>query len=245
MKIELKLRHVVISVLVVLGLLYAVYSFMKDKMDSRVDTLSTQLYQSEQLVRNYKISVGSLRETVAETRLIVVGKDSEILNLKEERERLRALNIKNVSVIGRLEAQVNVLKDSIVPEGPNIPAKKPWTSFLPVSGGGDKPMLPLPVSYATSDEWMGMSANINSKGVAQMLLTMNPVDLNFVLGEKKTGFLRREPTAVVTTPNPYITFDQSNFAIVDNRKPATRCLLYGGVIGAGIATSVTLFLMAQ
>jgi hypothetical protein len=231
MKLTIELRWIIIPPVLLGCAVWLTIASVRGNHQREVDRLNTALYQSEQEITRYRIRVNGLEESVAEVNLIVVDKDSEILQLKEEKERLRELNIRKVSVIGSLEATVSLLKDSISVQVTDD-SKPSWGAFVP-----DKtnPVLPLPARIPYEDEWASVLVGITTSGYASFDFNLSPLPVNIVIGEKKEGaFKKAENVAVVTTPCPYVTFDDTKMVLVDETKPKWPYVVGGGVLGAAI-----------
>ena len=115
MKVTIKLRTIILVVACLILAVFALNYFSGTKHQLEVDKLNMELYTQGVEAEKYKIQVGEMEETVFEANALIISKDSEILKLKEDKERLRALNIKNVDVIGKLKARIEVLIDSVPP----------------------------------------------------------------------------------------------------------------------------------
>jgi hypothetical protein len=241
---EIKIKHVLAVVAVIAVVIAIIFWRMGVNHAQEVDALNTRLWEANQDIRNYEIMVDNLAEHASETELLLVDKDSEIFQLTEEKERLRALNIKRVNAIARLEARISVLEDSIKPTGPNVPAKPPWTVFVPTVEDEGGPALPLPASFEFKDEWMRLYADINTQGMGTLGMDMKDIDLNIVLGEKKVGLFKREPVAITTTSNPYVGIAEQNVALVDETTKSWKPFAIGAGTGVGVVLLIH-FLLGQ
>jgi len=221
MIVKVKLRYIILAIAIVIASIWALKYISDTKHQLEVDSLSTELYGANMKVSEYVIEVNGLQETVAETNTIILSRDNEIFDLKEDKERLRALNIKQVDMIGRLEARIRVIIDSIPPSTPVVIIEKP-----------DGVYAKLPLSYSFKDAYAHMDTDIGLNGKAKMGFGIDSLSINIVVGGQGQGFFKKnKPITAVTTDNPYLSISKSNVALVQNQ---VSPYVYVGVGAGGV-----------
>ena len=228
MKVTIKLRTVIIALIILTGLIFVFVWRSGHNHQLEVDNLSTALYEKGVEVESYQIKVGELEETVFEAEALIITKDSEILKIEGNNERLKELNIKNVNVIGRLEARIRVLIDSIPPSTTITIIKEPDGNYAK-----------LPLDYSFKDYYANMHTTVNENGLADMDFSITNLDLNIVIGEKGQGLFKKDkPVSSITTDCPYIQIDENTIAVVQNN--TSPWLLFG--LGAGTTAGAIILL---
>ena len=232
MKVTLKLRTIIIAIIILIASIYLFIYMSGHNHQREIDTLNTELYESGMEVESYKIQVGELDETVFESGVILIEKDSEILKIKENNDRLRTLNIKNVDVIGKLHARIAVLIDSISP-----------SEVITIIEQPDGNYAKLPLIYSFKDYYADMNTTVNDNGLATMNFSITNLDLNIVIGGQGQGFLKKDkPVSSITTDNPYITIDENTIAIVQNNVSPITYLGIGAGVTAGFIILLNLLI---
>jgi hypothetical protein len=87
-----------------------------------------------------------------------------------------------------------------------------------------------------------MVADINQDGLGALGCVIKDLDLNIILGDKKTGFLKREKVATVTTGHPAVEVKVNEFAVVDDSKNPWLYVGLGAGGTAALAIALTLLL---
>lgn len=232
MKIEIRLLPAIFIVLIVISAVFALFKISGHRHQIDRDKLSTGLYRAQMEVKRYSVKVDSLTEYVAETDLIIVSRDKEIKRLAEEKARLKELNIKRINTIGKLNLRIEALMDSVPPSD---------TIIIKEDCDGEQGQyIKLPLSYSSSDRWVTQSAKVGVDGLGSLSFTMSPTPMKIILGTKKEGVFKTSPSAMVTTPNPYIQIDQSQFVVVDRQKPTWHYMAYGGAAGVALTLAISL-----
>jgi len=226
MEIKLKAWWILASIVILVA---ALGFFVRDSIlaHRERDRLSTAIEYAEGKVKFYQVIVDGLEESVAETRAIVVERENQLMLSKEQIERLKAQNIKHVRAIASLNAEVNILKDSLRITG------KVDTVYRDVEVIDDRAMIELPLSFTHIDEWATLRANVNTIGQGSIYANLKPVPIDIAIGYR--GLFSKEYVSNVSTPSPYIQFDKAQVQIVQSKKPKT--FLWGVLTGVAVTTT--------
>lgn len=139
---------------------------------------------------------------VNDTKLYIAEKDQEVLSLREaikkgfvEREYYRKLHLKSVDDVTYLQAQVDILNDSIAHTG-NVIVVQPCDSAKK-----EKLAIELPFTFARNTEYYNISGGFDLTGTMNFDLNV-PMELTVWSGiDKDTKTFK----AVVASTNPYVT----------------------------------------
>ncbi len=198
-------------------------AFSAWKYHKKYKSASQGLEQAENNMRIYAITVNELKETVYESK-ITMAENKRKLNLSQEQvERLKQTNIRKVHAIGELELHISSLKDSlIVYRDVDIEYEE-----LDVEETVDGPMLPLPVSFSSKDEWLTQQARIGTDGLGSISFDLSPVKIDLTLGSR--GLWNKSYVSAVSTNNPYASVTKNNFQLVDKRRKAWPYFVTTGI----------------
>lgn len=216
----MKRTTIIILVLTFLMLLLsAVLFFGNRKYHSDINDANIALYKAQTEIKQYQIDVDGLRETVFETHLLLIDSDKKIFDLEEEGARLKELDVRRVKLIGELNAEIKILKDSIPPSDTVIIIQEPDGNYMKI-----------PQSYEYSDKWATLSAQINDMGNASLSAKIDSIDFNVVLGDRGGLFKKKEDVAILTTTCPYVDVTGQKFLVVSNEKSPWRYVATGSVV---------------
>jgi len=218
MKITLSIRQIAIiggCILAILALLW----LGGIKYRHEIDRLNTDLYQANEVVNNKTITIGKLQQNVFWSESAVTHSQSSIKALKEENEYLKKLRIKDVKVISDLKLEVSVLrkqgeyKDTIIEDEPYIDDELIFDTPCDSIFALREPRI----KYASfKDEWAWCNVVLR-EDAPSFDFGLLPATLKIYVGYKG-GIFSTKPTAVVTTPNPYINITKNNTIIVEEKK---------------------------
>jgi hypothetical protein len=226
---EIKLWPIVL-IGVVLSAVLGIFVWDSIKTHRDRDRLEASLEYVNGKVKFYQIIVDNLEEQVSEAKAYAVAKDKDLVLKQDQIDRLEALNIDRLNMIGRLNVHISFLKDSI--EG-IVPLD---TIVREVEIINDTPMLPLPTSFRYSDDYLHMFTDVGADGLATMGATLNPTPVEVMIGSR--GVFRKDYVSAITSPSPYIEFDMQQIQIVAPKK--TKIVAISGGIGfvAGVLVGV-------
>jgi hypothetical protein len=234
MKITVRLRTVILVLGTITASTIVLFLLVRGKYHSELNNASVRLYEANQTVEEYTIEVNESREKVFQVNAIVVKRDAVIKQLTEEYERLQALNIKQANMIGELQLEIEIYKHS-------IPAADTIILYEECDQE-EGPFIKLPVSYRYSDKWAELTAVVDKYGKADLGAKITDLNLNIVVGEQKTSFLKRESVAIVTSDNPYLGVQEQRVMVVDDTKKHLRWF-GAGAIATGIVVAVVKILL--
>lgn len=197
----------ILAIVLVIGVFYYLGGI---KYRKERDNASVALYQAQQTLNSYQINVAALERSVTEQQVIIVSNDKYIKDLIQEKERLKALGIKNVNVIGELNSRIEVLnkKLSVLPDTINI------TDTLNIL---DANCLPIPITFVHRDKYSWADVSITREN-QHISFGLNNVDFNFVIGDRGNFFKERPTVITVDTPNPYINVGEIKAIVVKEPK---------------------------
>lgn len=238
MKITLSIRQIAKIGVAILGAL-ALLWLGGIKYRHEVDRLNIDLYQANTVVNNQTITIGKLQQNVYWSEAAVTHSQASIKSLKEENEYLKKLRIKDVKTISNLTLEISVLrkkgeyKDTIIEEPYNddeLIFDTPCDSIFAIR----KPQI----KYASfKDEWAFCNVVLR-EDAPSFDFGLLPATLKIYVGYKGSIFSTK-PTAVVTTPNPYINITKNNTIIVEEKKTLLQrkypYLIGGFVVGVLLA----------
>ena len=223
MKVEIKVKYLIIVILGVLLMIWALLAMSGYNSRLKVDKANIMVLSKRDSIVSYQIEVAGLKEQVYQSNLTVVSRDDDIFKLKEEKDRLKELNIKSINLIGNLKVRVSLLEDSIKPLIPAVPIEDVNEAV--------KYVLPLPNKFTYKDKYVSVFTKIDKIGLAEQGFLLTDPKFNIVVGRRGNGvFAKRGDVAIVTTDNPYINIQESNIVLVNkNPKPLTYMAVGSGL----------------
>jgi len=188
----MKIKYVIpVVILLISAILYSGYLLGSRKIDRALQ--ATIDAQNDQ-IQKYITRIG-------DDSVFIAQKDTEILSQREaikrgdiERKELRALNLKQVSEINRLNLRVDTLLEDISHTGHIIRIDTVFVDSMPHNA------ILLPFSFNKTDQWLSLKGSFNSIGKLDFSFKMN-IDIDLWVGRLKGS---KELTSIVTTANPYV-----------------------------------------
>lgn len=147
-----------------------------------------------------------------------------------EKKELKAINIKKVSEITSLKAQIRLILDSIKPDDGFVLVNVPNPDTIYTI---DQNAILLPVSFSKKTEFYDFKIDIDTKANLGLDLTV-PVVLNVITGWDK---YKKEYKSVVTSNNPHFKVVDINSSRVTSTKPKRYGI--GLQVGYGITKEAT------
>ena len=129
-----------------------------------------------------------------------------------EKKELKAINIKKVSEITSLKAQIRLILDSIKPDDGFVMINVPNPDTIYTI---DQNAILLPVSFSKKSEFYDFKINIDTEANLGLDLTV-PVVLNVITGWDK---YKKGYKSVVTSNNPHFKVIDINSSRVTSIKP--------------------------
>ena len=198
-----------------------------------VDRLNMAIMERDTTIVRYETEIGGLRNSVAESRLLITSSRDALENMVRYTDLLKKTNIKHVYAISELELKISALRDSL---------RLKWgkdTIYVReiITDDGPLNVVEVPLSFDWDDDYAYSWGSIDKSGLAESGFTIKELPLTITLGSR--GWLRKQEISVVSTPNPYVTVE-ANQSILVKGKSITPALIGTGVI---IGTVVTYLLM--
>ena len=230
--INIRIGGIVLFALMVL----CAFLFWKYKRDT--NQMAAQIAEQNEQLDYYTVVVGSLKEQVAEARLLVWSRKDQLMLTQAQVERLKKQNINHVNVIGQLKVTVASLQDSLMLKSGKDTVKV--VEYITESGDVNS-CVPIPFDFEIQDEWMYSAAGVDATGTGwtSFLLKETPIDLT--LGSR--GVFKKHYVSAVSTPNPYVGFTANDFQVVqqDIKIPP---IVYG-TTGGFLAGFLTCFFLSR
>jgi len=228
MKIPIK-YIILVVILIATALIYSGYRLGQSKIDR---ALQTTIDAQNKEIQRYITRIG-------DDSVFIAQKDIEILSQREairrgdiERKELRALNLKQVSEINRLNLRIDTLLSDIAHNGqiiststqkghiiPNLVISAPKTA---------KNSILLPFSFWKNDQWLSLKGNFDSIGKLDLSLKMD-LSLDVWTGQARKT---KEYITLITTDSPYINVIGIKSQKYDLPKPKKYSV--GAFIGYGV-----------
>jgi ribosomal protein L9 len=228
MKITANLSGIVLLVLFTWG----IFSLGKCSLRDNLDETTIKLQNTLEEIGRDSIVIDSITHYTYTQHLAIVNNNKAINYLEGERERLKALHIKDVTAIGQLEAKIERLNIELqTPVDPVI-------ITLPGSTDSTK-YLRLPQEYKQNDEWGWATANI-AYPKSTISYGIHNLPLHVVIGEQGQGLFKKSKNVVIIdTPNPFVKIEKANITLVQPKKTfLQRPLVW---LGAGFVVGRLLY----
>jgi len=193
----MKTKHVLILVLALV-----VVSFFA----GRISTLKPRNAQYDEITELtevmtvYQREINGREQTIYEKNQIIASKKEAIEAGILERDRLKALNLKSVRQITKINAEFSAYKDSIDLEEDSVY----FVDVVDVDTGETENYVELPFSWEHEDEFLFFSTGIRLNKKAWFDLSAE-LPITVTLGGRDG-----KQVAAVSTPNPYITVTDFN-----------------------------------
>jgi len=222
MELKIKLKYLIAFICIVVGVFTALYLVMDSRYHSVQDTLSTQRYESDMIISSYKIRVDSLEEVVNETEVLYVSSQKALNEIEGERDRLKQEKIKDVRLIGELNAKIEVLSKQLEAVEPVV--------IMQDCDSVEGRYMKIPQNFTFNDQWSWAKVTIDENPVVSF--GVNPVPIHMTIGVKRG----HQEVSAVSTENPYVDIDKNNVIVVEDKKWWNNKFIYftAGVLATSI-----------
>lgn len=202
----MKTKYVLIAIL---ALFAGAFFLGRSTTKSERTRLNGTILAIRDTISYHEVTIDGLKHQVFEKeQILLTEREAKKAGLLEV-DRLKALNIKHVNQIAVLQAEIKSGQD-------NIPIPDTIIKTITVSSGPKK-YVTLPFKTNYKDDYLSLSTWIEEKGTWGFDIKQ-PLDLTITAGEKKVGMFKTEPSVIVDTPNPYVTFNDIQYVSVQKRK---------------------------
>jgi hypothetical protein len=228
MSITIKTKYYVIAILTLtLALFFGGWWYGAKRANDDAEVAQTAL----------KHEITTLTVQLNDTEYTLTKTEQELISERElrkqdifEKKELKALNLKQVNEISKLQFRIDTLLEDVNHTGEIVIIHDTITKE-------PKNALLLPFTFGKQDEWLDFKGRFDDKGKLAMALKMN-VAVDVISGfEKKTG----KPTLNVLSDNPYLNTIDIRSWKTDAQK-STRYGLgiqigYGFILGNPVKTA--------
>jgi hypothetical protein len=151
-----------------------------------------------------------LRNSVYEKNAIILSQDESIKAGIIERDRLKALHLKDLITNTDLSGTIQILRDSL-----KLPAS---VQFITIhDSSGTYPVVRLPYEWPYSDKYVTLTTGIRANKIGYFSLSV-PFSGTISVGYVRSGLFKTTPKGIFTTENPYIKVNSMKVLIVEEPK---------------------------
>jgi len=231
MTIKLKLYHIAI----IIAVLTASYFIVRAKYSNELDSAQISLYEAQKAIYddsiNYSVKINGLMHYVSEQKALVVSSDRSLKKSEGERDRLKALRIKDVVSISDLNAKVSLLEAELELSDATIITIVDTLSQIPYD------YMRIPISASYNDKWTSIDVSVGRESKFDLTLD---IPITGTIGYKKTSMFKKEVYSILDTPVPYVSISKNNVIVVqEKRKWWER---NGTAFGAGFVSAFAVWL---
>ncbi len=220
-------NYLIIALIVIIGgaLCYLMGRHStKNERDQSIDNLIAARDSVEQMT----ITINGLNNFVALKNAMILDQKEAIKAGILEKERLKALNLKEVVTNASLQATIKILRDSL--------QLKPGTIIITVkdTSGIAHDYVRIPFTLLDiSEKYLTLNAGMNVNRTAYFGLSV-PVSGTMTIGYRKDGFLKTKPVGVFTSENQYLHVNSMDILIVEEPKKFYQKTWFHLIIGGAI-----------
>jgi hypothetical protein len=220
-----------IYILLFIGLMLIAFLFGKCSAKQERSQQIANLAAARDSINESYVVIGGLKYQVSTRDAIIITKDESIQVGLLEQERLKKLNIKYVVTNAELQGVIKIQRDSLklVPGTEIISVKDTVGIFH------DYTKIPF-ILIDFSNEWLTLSAGMNKDRTA-WYKSLTPLKGIMTIGYQKSGFLKTKPIGIFTSKNPYLTINQMDILIVQE-KPKWYSKWWVPVLGGAVGIEV-------
>ena len=230
-KVELNIRISGILVLLLIGVIVFLW-VDKSGLKGDIAELNETLANRDTTIVHYSIEVDGLKERVSESITLVVARDRALKRTEACAERLKALNIRRVKVIGDLELQIAAMQDSLAVVNPATTDTIEVIRYVE-NRGDTLNVVEVPLEFEWSNQHARSWAAINERGFGASGFEIYNLDMNIVMGSR--GWLKPQSVVSVSSTNPYLHITKQNFVVVESKSRRPFWISLGAVSG-GVVT---------
>jgi hypothetical protein len=161
-------------------------------------------------VKHSFVTIDGLRNSVYEKNAIILSQDESIKAGIIERDRLKALHLKDLITNTDLSGTIQILRDSL-----KLPAS---VQFITIhDSSGTYPVVRLPYEWPYSDKYVTLTTGIRANKIGYFSLSV-PFSGTISVGYVRSGLFKTTPKGIFTTENPYIKVNSMKVLIVEEPK---------------------------
>lgn len=200
----------------ILGILVCVgIAFLAGRCSTRTERIQqlNNLQASHDSIKRYQVHIGQLTSSVQEKAAIILSQAQALQAGILERDRLRALHLKQVATNVQLEGVIRVLRDSL--------ALVPQVQIITVKDttGLSHDYIKIPFQLLSVQEpYITLMAGMRASRYAWFDLTI-PLEAQVTVGWKREGWLKpSRPVGMFVTENPYVKMNNMEVLITQPQK---------------------------
>jgi hypothetical protein len=210
---KIKTRYIVLcGILLIIGVF--AFGYFKGKAKERENSKKTEQALNKEIERQTAIIndrltyIATMRQTLVTEREL--RRQGEITN-----KELRALSIRQLSEITRLNMQVDTLLKNVHHNGEIINVLNSQLANIDTTQNVNyKKAILLPFGFEKHDEFLTLKGNFDKDGILDIDLKL-PLPVSVYIDSKTPN----SPKCIVTTPNPYIGLvNVTSYAMSPQRK---------------------------
>ena len=182
------------------------------------------LIVSRDSTKHYAREIEGLNYNIAQKNAMILTKDQAIAAGLIREEYLKELHLKDIVSIANLEGAIRVLRDSL--------ALQPGTVIITVkdTSGITNDYVRIPFTLLDIKEpYLTLKAGMHKNHTAWFDLK-TPVSGKMTIGYQRSGFLKTQPVGLFTSLNPYLTINQMDIVIIqEKRKWHSKWWVHAGI----------------
>ena len=191
------------AALIIMAALMRVSFNQADKIKELNNLLGKERLEFNAIIGNNGAIIVSQEQTIASMEGII---QAGIV----ERDELKALNIKHLSTVVKLEQEIARLRFEAEYTSPPVIITVPADT---------SEYMRIPQGYAYNSRWMSFEGFVDRGGIVVDNFRM-PNQVNFYIGTQRQGLFRPlKPVVIVENTNPHIATTRMENAIVLNKPP--------------------------
>ena len=202
----------ILGILICAGVLWIF--FLAGRCSTRAERIQqlNNLQASRDSIKRYQVHIGQLTSSVQEKVAIILSQEQALQAGVLERERLRALHLKQVATNVQLEGVIRVLRDSLA-----LPHKTEIVTVKDTSGWYDCVKIPFQL-LNVQEPYLNLTVGMSRERLAWFDLTV-PLEAQVTVGWKREGFLKpTRPVGMFVTENPYVKMNNMEVLITQPQK---------------------------
>lgn len=206
MKINISTKYLFLGILVVFLATFAIGWYISRQKADRASTTLIQALTGKLKIYEYKYD--SVVKYAAERDQLIITQKQAIESGLIKQKELKALNIKKVSEVTSLKAQIRILADSVKHTGEVIVIHDTVTN-------DDQSMIILPFGFQDKTKYYELYGEFSETAELSLDLTV-PVALDIFTGYDKK---LKSYKAVAASDNPYFKVSEIKSIKVEAKKP--------------------------
>jgi hypothetical protein len=181
-------------------------------------------------VKTFSLVISGLRNTVVEKNAMILSQKEAIKAGVVDRDRLKALHLKDLVTNADLTATIRILRDSL-----DLP---PDVVFVTVKDtSGSHLAIVLPYEWKFQDEYLSLTTGIRINKKAYFDIGV-PISGTMSIGHVKSGLFKTVPKGVFTTENPYLKVNSMDILIVEEPKTLFQKTWFHIFVGSAATVGV-------